>query len=178
MKTNSVEIPLFDLYGLWYKPLWHTTLFWWLVGGLLVVGTVISIFFIIRVLRRRSIQKEPWQEALEQLYALCVKDYENPSRHAVFYSDLTYILKKYLRYRYELDLESKTDQEVVILLRESALFEEFLDELSEILHGALSIKFAHQYAAYQRMHNDLKRSIEIMSALDKKQKINQKSVSA
>ncbi len=176
-KTKVPEIPLFDLYDLWYEPLWHKSWFWWLICLFVFSVIVLGVFWFIRKRRahKHGIEKTPWQIALERLEYIKLEDYNDPASHKLFYSELTAILKRYLTGRYDVHLESKTDEEVIIVVRESEFPKELLDRLSSIFHGALYIKFAHQDAAYQQMQHDLERSIDIITTTATEQKSSQKA---
>jgi hypothetical protein len=165
-KTKVPEIPLYDLYDLWYEPVWHKAWFWWCVGGLLFALGMIGIILFIRMYkaRKHTLAKTPSQILVERLNALNIEAFKKPEKHKLFYSELTDILKCYLIQHYGMSLESKTDDEVIMLIKTSLVPQELHENLASIFYGALYIKFAHKDAAYQQMHDDLQRSMEIVIA--------------
>ncbi|MEX0940890.1 MAG: hypothetical protein WDZ41_06040 [Candidatus Babeliales bacterium] len=160
--NNITEIPIYDLYGLWYKPFWKEP--WFLVLLLmlfLIFFAAITFWF---VWKRNNIMptKEYWQEALEQFSALDIDRFLKDEAYAVFYFKLTQVMKKYLSLRYGLPLESKTDEEVITIIRTAEFPLEFFADLSKIFDSAVFIKFAKQNTIHENMKNDLSICINII----------------
>jgi hypothetical protein len=157
------EIELFDLYGLWYEPFWHKPWFWPCLISLGLLLCVASLhWFMQKRKSRKRLLKEPWQEALEQLDVLRIQECTNVLLRKNFYLDLTSILKRYLIRRYGLSLESKTDEEILIMVKDSEFPIEYFINLSAIFNGALYVKFADQDAAFDQMAQDLEGTISIV----------------
>lgn len=157
----SPDIQVYELYDLWYQPLWKHP---YAIIGLMLIGSIV-LYFIARwwqELRKRRIIQDPWQEAISQLQALDLTLFHEHEMHKIFYSYLTAILKKYLSKRYQLDLNGKTDQEVVFVLANSGFPRDLSGHLEPILQGAVIIKFSNQDAAQDRMRYDLMHSIDIV----------------
>ncbi len=162
---NQQELELFDLYDLWYEPFWHKPWFWPLVFSVIFLLIMLVLYWGIKKrMKTKQIIKEPWQEALEQLTILKVHEYKSITARKQFYSNLTYILKRYLIRRYGIALESKTDEELIVIIRNSEFPVELFATLSTIFNDALYIKFAHQDAAFQQMNHDLEHTISIIKS--------------
>ncbi len=155
-------IKIYELYGLWYEPFWkHPYFIIFLILFILLILTLF-VWIIKKIKAKRKVIQDPWQEALTQLKALDLTLFQDQETHKIFYSHLTSILKNYLSQRYDLMLEGKTDQEVVMLLANSSFPSDLHNYLKPIMQEALTIKFANYYAAIERMRYDLMHSIDIV----------------
>ncbi len=162
---NQQELELFDLYDLWYEPFWHKPWFWPIVVTvILLLAALVVYWFVKKRMKTKQIIKEPWQEALEQLAILKVHECKSITARKQFYSNLTYILKRYLIRRYGIALESKTDEEIIVIIQNSEFPVELFATLSTIFNGAQYIKFAHQDAALEQMNYDLEHTISIIKS--------------
>jgi hypothetical protein len=160
MATSDIQI--YELYDLWYTPIVKQ---WWFIGLIITICLVIIgalIFWIVRIKKSRHSIKDPWQEALDSLYAIDLKLFEDPEQHRLLYHTLTKILKKYISKRYSLDLEGKTDAECLTILACSSFPHDLQIPLRNILESAITIKFAHQEAILEHMRFDILRSIDIV----------------
>ena len=162
---NQQEIELYNLYDLWYEPFWHKPWFLLVIVSVALLMVALLLFWLIKI-RKKTKQrlKEPGQEALDQLTMLQQQVHECKSvvSRKQFYSNLTRILKRYLVRRYGFALESKTDEEVVLIIRNSEFPIELFKSLSTVFNGALYIKFAHQDAAFDQMNQDLDQVVSII----------------
>ncbi len=157
------KIQIYDIYGWWYKPLWHS---WYFKATVGFVGALLGVYFLVKVCRwYRGLPgkaKEPWQEALGSLQAIKLSLFEDGETHRLFYGHITAILKNYLAKRYQLELASKTDQEVMSAIQNSPLPADLQEHLQALMKGAEIIKFAHQESGAERMRYDLMRAIDIV----------------
>jgi hypothetical protein len=161
------DIELYDIYDIWYDPPWFIRYY-------LVIIIVLGIIFLFGLAyylykRRTKRAKICWEIALERLAKL---DQELSKDHKLFYFNLTGIIKEYLIARYRLDLESKTDAEMVENIKNYNLPEVITEDLKKVLSGTTMIKFANQKVDDAIVKNDLKIIIEMVKNTIPKEKIN------
>lgn len=158
---NTSDIKLYELYDIWYTPVWRQP---WFKIGLGIVGLMVLCLVVFAWFKKKSRPKikEPWQEALDSLYAINLKLFEEPEHHRMLYQHITAILKKYIGTRYSLDLASKTDHECLVIVAQSTFPSDLLAQLKSIMESAVTIKFAHQEAVMEHMRLDLLRSMDIV----------------
>ena len=157
MNKTQNEIPIYDLYDLWYEPFWMQSWFKMVLFFVIFLVVLSFIYLIYRRFRRRVVVLDPWTEALRKLEAVDVNQFQDSVLHKEFYSVLTDVLKSYFGKRYQMELSSKTDQEVIEALY-IKLPELLQHDLITIFQGALVIKFANADVALEQMKKDLSRS--------------------
>ncbi len=156
------DIPIYDLYDIWYYPFWYS---WWFIA--LISAILCCILFFVawywyQKVKKAKILKEPWHDTLSSLSAFNVALFQEADRQKIFYTQLTEILKYYITRRYAIPLKGKTDQEFLDSVKESNFPEDLYPHLASIMQGAVLIKFAHQSAISEHMRYDLMRSINII----------------
>ena len=124
-----------DIYDIWYQPPWFIRFFFH--GICILVFTLIVFAAYLYYKKRKKIAKKCWSIALETLERLDTKD------HKAFYCTLTATLKEYLRARYSIDAESKTDVEMVEYLESNKHIYGHVDELGKIFTETTKVKFSH-----------------------------------
>lgn len=161
---NNTDIIIYELYDIWYKPFWHST--WFIIfcvcsimGILVFFGWYLYFFY-----WTRKFAKEPWRKPLKNLSELDVLLFAEASKHKVFYTILIDILKKYFALIFIIKLDDKTDQEVLELLAQSKLSAGAYEDFMAIVQGAMTIKFASQESALERMRYDLVRAVSVIKS--------------
>lgn len=128
------DIQIYDMYDIWYQPPWIIRYFY---HSLFFIGFIILVVFGYYWYKKRvANRKKCWHRALEQLATLNVKD------HKAFYFSLTSILKNYLIERYSVDVNSKTDWEMVKYLEDNKYGH--IKDLKKIFNETTAVKFSHQ----------------------------------
>ncbi len=160
----SKKNELYEIYGLRYKPFWHTKAF---VLGLVVIGFLLFgaiVWLLIRKFkaRKQHIRMKAWDVALQELASLGIADEFTIELGNTFYSRLTYILKKYLQERHGLALLGKTDEEVLSFLEMTDFSPQLLDDLRSIFHGCIEIKFARGAALRENIERHLALSFSLI----------------
>ena len=163
MNKTQNEIPIYDLYDLWYEHFWVQS--WFKMFFLFVVFLVVLsfIYLIYKRFGRRVVVVDPWAEALKKLEAVDVNQFKDHVLHKEFYSVLTDVLKNYFSKRYQMELSSKTDQEAIEALYVK-LPELLQSDLVTIFQGALVIKFANADVVLEQMKKDLSRSKSLVKS--------------
>ena len=146
---------LYDIYGVIYNPFWKTKWFYFSVGLLILIILAIGVWLILSRKKKYTIG----DEALLELKKLSVDSKE----YKKFYFTLSAILKKYLGFRYNCNLTSKTDEEVYEVLKNSMMPLKLVRILDEILKGAVTIKFANDDSSKKQMEHDLNSAIFIIN---------------
>lgn len=155
MQQQKPDIPLFELYDLWYTPFWKQT--WFIV--VMVCGAFICVlgigwFLYYYLQRRRQVKKTYWQQAIQSIDDLSPHEFMRNMRSDLFYVKITSVLKMYLQRRYNMSLIGKTDQELLHALSVSDQLQNERTCLEDIISGAVFIKFAHQQSALDKMQQD------------------------
>ena len=157
---------IYDIYSVWYQPLWKTWQFKFAVIVLLLV-VIFLVGYYIWSLVRRSRRDFPWVYTFKELdkieKRLCSNVYlgENNKR---FYFDLISSVKRYFVVRYSIKEKGSTDSEMVELLGKLNIPSTVYEDVQMIFEGAVTIKFANQKAAHKQMESDLTRAISIVKS--------------
>ncbi len=156
----NLEQQLYDIYPVWYTPWWHQPIVYnsALVLGLLIIGGL-GYWLLFYFRRKRQLPTSEWAQqrfnTLEEV--IDTGDYNG------FYKQLTAILKTYFTALYEVDIMSKTDQEVVVFLNGVDFPAHLRDTIDGVLRRALFVKFANAQAAREGMLADLAASRQIIA---------------
>lgn len=145
-------IDFYDIYDYYSIPFWQTT--WFKICapllGIAIIGTV--LFFVFRKKKKLL----PWEWANQQVQKLSSMTLVDKNDYKKFYFALTAIIKGYLAKRYAWNLDDKTDEELLIWLKEHNFNPEITAMLQTFADGALWIKFANAQALKSQAETDLK----------------------
>ncbi len=160
------EKGLYDIYETWHIPFWQTTWFYILMYSFMSLIIIFIIYFIIKKIKSRSQNKLSFSEqALRDIELL-----RSQMNGKEFYIQLTAILKRYIAQRYHVDVESKTDDELIAYLGKKHFFNEtLLDDISSIFAGIVTIKFAHAQASQEKMEHDYHKAIAFINQTKKEE---------
>lgn len=159
------EEKFYDIYGYFYRPFWQTHIFKMIIITLCALVVLFCSYMLILYLKKRKNKittLSSWEWALKELNQLSLKKQFNKNEYKHFYFELTKIVKKYLYKRYKWNVKDKTDDELIIFLQEKSFDQILLNNLQEILHGALLIKFADETTLQSQIEKDLKLIIEFI----------------
>jgi len=161
MKIDE-QTGLYGNYGVWHKPFWQTTTFYRISGLLLFIGMLLFCYLLIKKYRaRRKKQAVPaWQRALQELELLRKNNKIAPAHGREFYRIVTAILKSYLQERFDSNLCSKTDTEVIAYLEKRVDIDpELLQTIRAIFKGSVVIKFSNEQAIQEQIDHDFNQSV-------------------
>jgi len=164
MNTKQGQLQLLDVYGVWYKPWWHSI---WFYGCILFTITLFLGYFFWRYLKRKN-KLTPQQEALQGLFRLSSVNYINEKTIHDAYFQLTMIIKIYLIKEYNLKLQDKNDIEIpqelhgIIPENMISLFKEFFDR-------SFRIKFAYDVVSEPILRQDIELLHNLIIELGKHQ---------
>jgi len=161
-----MEQKLHDIYDVWHVPFWQRPWFYWSVYLFLIIALIILIVIVINHYRSRKkmVAITAWDAALQSLDLLQQQKVTTIEQGGNLYATLTQLLKKYLHQRYGFDIESKTDDEVIVYLEKNGFDPLLLDDIREIFEGSVYIKFAHVQVMQEHIEKDLTRSIAFIKA--------------
>jgi hypothetical protein len=166
------EKGLYDIYSVWHVPFWQTKAFFITIATIISMLLITIIWLIVLWYRKkRANAKESWQLALEQLQLLQQKMYLSKEDGKQCYFAMTHIIKTYLIIRFSYPLHGKTDEEMIRYLAASTHQKALVDELKEIMEGALYIKFANEQAMQETIKKHLEQCCMIIErTIPEKQK--------
>ncbi len=144
---------LYDIYTVVHTPWWEQTWFYRFLGVLAILVVVSLIYLLIKKWRAYRSRKPSWVRALDKLNALS-RTYD-AQQGKEFYINLIHILKSYLQERFEYDVMSKTDHEMLAHLRAGGFSQDLVDDLQTIIENSVMVKFAQHEVVQERIYSDL-----------------------
>lgn len=150
---------LYDIRGTWHVPFWQTVPFKFVLAIVVVAIIIGTLFLVIKKRRARQQSLPYWVVAERSIQDLKKGGLVNGAHGKEFYLALTGILKKYLQDRYGIDLQGKTDDEVVCHLKTEHFDIREQEILQEIFSGMTTIKFANVHGAHEQIQCDWQRSL-------------------
>jgi len=143
-----IQIP--ELYDCVQLPTWtsqHPALV--IVGGM--VALIALVFIAYRAYTQYIASRKPyWQIALEDLSSLILPISSSLADEKRFYGGLTRVLKWYCCNRYGWFLASKTDIELIAVLKGLEVADELLDPLEQCMRTSIQVKFAKDLVSHEQ----------------------------
>ncbi len=164
MNTVQGQLQLIDVYGVWYKPWWHTTGFYSLI--IFIIGLFVG-YFVWKYLHREK-KLTPEQEALQALFRLNSLNYAHEKTIHDAYFKLTMIIKNYLIASYGLKLQDKNDLEIAQELH-GIIPENMISLLKEFFDRSFHIKFAYDVVSELMLRQDIEMLHNLIIAISKLQ---------
>ncbi len=164
MKIDE-QTELYGNYDIWHKPFWQTTTFYRVIGATIFVGIILLCYLLIKKYRAYKKKKKvpAWQRALQELELLEKNNKTAPVHGKEFYHIVTAILKSYFQERFNSNLCSKTDTEVIAYLEKRVDIDpELLQTIRTIFKGSVVIKFANERAIQEQIEHDFNQSVMII----------------
>ncbi len=142
MKSNLETQGLYDIYDIMYTP-WYKQ--WWFIG---VVAFCVLFFAYLCVrffLTKKSVQRQydVYEKALQRI-AVLEKNFDSDAH--IFYAMAIRDIKEYLQERYDVEVVSATDDEVIDCLEKALVDQALIEMIKKLFKGVVLIKFAHQSA--------------------------------
>lgn len=159
---NINELGMYDIYGQWHVPFWHTTVFYIIIFLLTMLALSIGGWYFYKKHYLNKNKLTSWEIALAQIDNLKKNNYTNVEHGKEFYYALTGILKRYMHERYGFDSREKTDKEFLRYLEEQKFSILFMQDLTAIFEGSTIIKFANASAAQQQIDRDVVAAISFI----------------
>ncbi len=150
MKTE-----IFDIYPFYYISFWQTTFF--KVSIVVILFLILVSTFLFFYLKNKRKKITAWQWATVELEKLLnsIDSFESKKDFKLFYFDLTLVIKKYFKKRFNWRTRDKTDEELMIFLKEKKFDDELLISLQKMFNGAVWIKFANEDVLKTESKKDL-----------------------
>ncbi|MCL4229077.1 DUF4381 family protein [Candidatus Dependentiae bacterium] len=136
---------LYPMYGFWKQPWWQTSWFFYVVSSIGFMLALGLLWLLARWYRQRKRKKTPWDLALARLTDLqlmVTKQPDIPSKE--IYIRITIIIKNYLYSHYAFNVESKTDDELIVFLEQTSFDRALITILQEMVKNSTEAKFAKQ----------------------------------
>lgn len=164
MNTVQGQLQLVDVYGIWYKPWWHSIWFYSLIIF------IFALFFGYCVWRyaRKEKKLTPEQEALQALFRLNSLNYVNEKTIHEAYFQLTMIIKTYLIAQYKLKLQDKNDLEITQELH-GIIPENMVSLLKEFFDRSFRVKFAYDVVCESMLKQDIDMLHNLIVEMSKQQ---------
>lgn len=164
MSENKYGLDL-EIGGLWYKPFWKTTTFYTIIG-------IISIFLLLLICYKlwAWYRKKPDHDPVIVLLQ-SLRDCEHKLDRIdsqLFYLDLVNKFKKFINYKYQLELANKTDDEVKKLLVTDHIMpinDKLITTFVEVLDASYVVRFAKLAVNRDQMGSDLQKTIHVMQQM-------------
>lgn len=157
-------VQLYPLYDVWHKPWWQMSWFYYAAGLFLGAMLVGFVWYTLKWYKRKKAKKKPWEIALiriNELQTITAGNTEISSKEV--YVRLTIILKTYLYARYGFNVESKTDEELLIYLEQTSLNKDLIELFREIVEDGVQAKFAQLTMLKETIAKDLQYCTEIIN---------------
>ncbi len=166
---------LYGNYGIWHKPFWQTTTFYWLISGF--VGLIFIILCYVLIKKYRVYRKKKllpvWKRSLQELELLWKTSPMKPELGKKFYFLLTYTIKAYLEEQLHVQFCSKTDAEVISYLeKREDINNELLHTVRDVFKGSELVKFANELIIQDQINHDYKQTVAFLEKIEQKQKSN------
>lgn len=187
IKVDEVKIDSANLAGFPIKPImeeeytwkdyWDKYWLYFLVGALVFLSLLIVAILFLRDKKRKDIlaktPKTPYDEAKDALKTLDKKNYLGKGQFNPYYSELSFVLRRYLGKVYHFSsLELLSDDLVDHFQKTTHLEKSEVDQLKEFLYESDLVKFAKaipdetQNARYRKWAEDLVEKIKPLELED------------
>jgi len=154
-----LENGLYDIYDSWYIPFWQQPWFIYIIIGCALGVAIGSCWLLYRLFFRKTSHRTAWQKAELVLHELQQKQHMGIIDSSQYYGAVTSIIKNYLYERYQYPILSSTDTEIVLVLKEYQAPVVVQETIQHLVEGIVTIKFAQEQAAQERMEKDFERCI-------------------
>src|SRR5690348_261553 len=121
-------------YGLWYQPFWQTKIFYFSIL-ILILLIFLLIFYLKKTSKKKVEDPDTMQAILEKIYLMRTNVYTE-NNCIEFYTELTFYLKKFLSIYFDVDITSKTEDEIIEYLKDNNLSQDFIQIIKDIVSGA------------------------------------------
>jgi len=143
--TNNQLKNFYDIYDLYIIPWWCTKPFIYTSIILGAIFIALCTYLLIRYIKSKK-QREltPWEWAKDKIVILAMDDLSQKEEYKKLYVDLIEILKKYFLLRFDWNVSTYTDEELLIFIKNHN--EDVGSHIETIINNARMIKFANQHA--------------------------------
>lgn len=160
---DAQQLELYDIYSLWHIPFWQRDWFKMLVAlVVLIIGLLCAWYVYKRFFKKKPAPIPAWQKALQELEQLKEYSIETKDHGKQFYFHITDILKRYIAARFNLNIQAKTDEELVAYLQNQEVLPLVKDGIKDIAQGCVYIKFANQHAMQEQIKRHLSLGFDLV----------------
>lgn len=166
---NGADVQKLEIYDIYdqmqHVPFWRTLFFKMMCGVLLALVVGVLIFFLIKKMRNKIVQKTVAERAAESLHELKKHLFATEKERKYGYFALTRIAKELLADRYKQDITALTDQELVAYLKRIQEHDVY-ERINAIVASSQEIKYAHADAAREQIMRDIDHVLWIVQQQD------------
>ena len=163
--SSVVENPAdtFEIYDVWYSPFWLSKWFLISVAVILIVLVFALAFFIYKKTYGKARSLPCDEKVFTELNKMRVKSMRVTNCKRA-YSDLVRVIRFYLEGCHGMQVDTKTDEELVCAIKLHGFPMDAVDEAVLILNHACEAKFTIDSLSRDRYLVDLERSIEFVKS--------------
>ena len=152
---NVQQTQLYDIYDLYGKPFWQTSIFYVIVAVVALLTALLGMWILVKRYRSRKKIQSPWDQAFCEIRRLQDLQVINKQEAQELYLKLTAIMKLYVQARYGHYTVDKTDDEFFVLLSTIDFPKDLIPGLESLFRGSVEIKFAQGSALATQVERDL-----------------------
>lgn len=152
---------LYDIYEMSHVPFWQTGIFCWLAGAALLSFFVLTVFFICRWYFKKKAQRDYWSESITRLQEIEAK-LDDKQYCALFYVDITALMKKYFCIRFQINVIGKTEREFDAVIVQCMMPLDLVQSFRELLDRSTHAKFAQDYIDFEQKKRDIQLCRELL----------------
>lgn len=152
LQVDTTKQDLYDIKPIYSAPInWKEIAFYVLIG-LLIIAIICVIVWYVRKRKNKAIEEaeilpvveNPYEHAMQELNRIKDEKIWQQGRVKEFYTDVTTVLRFYLKYRFHIEAMEMTSDEILDAMEDVANFEngEAKENLKQILRLADLVKFA------------------------------------
>jgi hypothetical protein len=155
MNEQALLQQLHDIHDYLPTPAWKTPWPYIIIFGLVLLS-LLAVWYVQR--KRRVIPLTLWQQAELEITSLII----NEHRSAEFYQQLTDIMKRYLQERFSVQIQDKTDFELLVILDQLQFQPQVTQEIRTLFGMVTEIKFGRMNVLPEAMAKDKQRALSII----------------
>lgn len=160
---------LYETRALLYVPLWQRPLFWWICVFIAIACLVLLVCCVVYAIKRRCFVRalSPLDSALVKLHMLKVEHESNIITPERFYAHLSEIIKNFIASVTSKQVQSYTDDELIIFLTENRLLGGISDDdLRALLQRNSAIKFAQHIVLSETINRDYNAIVSLITSIN------------
>ena len=160
---------LYETRTLLYVPFWQRPWFWWVCVFAAIVCLALLVFGVVYAMQWRRSRREisPLNSALVQLHMLKAERERNIITIEQFYAHLSRIIKNFITAVTSKQVQSYTDDELILFLTENRLLGDISeDELCALLQRNIAIKFAQHSVLSETIDQDYDTVVHLITRIN------------
>lgn len=172
-ETDSADLAITDIKGVYKAPIWWWGILRWILGGLLIAGIGVGLYFLLRHIGRYTgkytpaAPKEPLRPAeevaLEKLDSIKAEKIWQAGQVKEYHTQLTDVIREYISRRYGVSSTEQTSDETLRAVKPLLTGQkEIYEQLRKMLSLADLVKFAKWTATPDENEMSLRNAYEFV----------------